>query len=215
MDSGFVAFDEICDLEVSLDLCELSVHRVASSSKTDSIERYYWKWCVIGAHAALQTSLVLTLSGSAGVGALDDRSISRMNSWLDQALATPDGQVAPSMPKQPLLELSALLERVGSTDAMGHWGGQCIKLTDAEKVRIGRLHCRRNLFTHYRPHAWLFENAELGSAVIESLSLTEKLLSDFTPTELRSDEHRFSRIRTKIEDSRKVLRPFAESDQAV
>jgi hypothetical protein len=64
---GYLRTDEIADVVAALDL-------LGAVSPLLLRHPPLWKWLIIAAHNALQGAMVCALSGTAGVGALDNRS---------------------------------------------------------------------------------------------------------------------------------------------
>lgn len=74
---GYLRTDERIDVISTLRHCLCCLRKV----ERDELE---WKWAIISLHNALQGSLVCTLSGTAGIGALTEKSQNEVLEWLDK-----------------------------------------------------------------------------------------------------------------------------------
>ena len=66
-----------------------AIEHAADTVVTITRKPMNWKWVIVATHNALQGALVCTLSGTAGVGALSDKSMTKMLEWLEVTRARP------------------------------------------------------------------------------------------------------------------------------
>jgi hypothetical protein len=104
-----IHFDEREDVIASLDLLGLLVSEVDKNP-------HYWKWVIIAAQSALQGSLVCTLSGTAGIGALRKDLQEKWLDWFDHGSGpAPDARLESF---KTLLEWACDRKRMANSEAV-------------------------------------------------------------------------------------------------
>ena len=147
-EDGWLATSERDDVIESLVELALSLRRARQQPAS-------WKWAIIAAHSALQGALVVALSGSAGIGALTEKSAGEVLDWVEK---TRGGKPAKA-PVERLADFMELVDRAQKGDglSMGQFGGRPLTLTAGEVKDLGRLNGFRNRFVHFKPSAWRIE----------------------------------------------------------
>jgi hypothetical protein len=157
-----IHFDEREDVIASLDLLGLLV------SKVDKNPRY-WKWVIIAAQSALQGSLVCTLSGTAGIGALRKDLQAKWLDWFDH-------RSGPT-PCTRLESFKTLLEWACNPKRMVNSEAAPLKLSASQTRDLHKLHDHlRNQFTHFTPMGWTIVTADLPRIVLTSVEIAENVM---------------------------------------
>jgi hypothetical protein len=108
-----------------------------------------------GVQNAMQASMVLALAGTAGLGALDDKSYVENWEWLNNR-----EEPRPERPKTRMANYRVLLARV-----------------QKQHRNLERLNELRRQFAHYNPTGWGIELQYLLNIIPDSLNAIEHLLT--------------------------------------
>jgi hypothetical protein len=162
MQNDYIRFDEVDDVLASLRL-------LAELGPKLSSEAWSWKWAIIAAHNGLQGALVCALSGTAGVGALDEHSASAMLDWLEKHSGDP--------PKERLASFNTLVERGCSSERMSYLGGAPLSLSRQQTKDLRRLNDNfRNNFAHFTPKGWSIERVGLPRIILAAVDAIQHLM---------------------------------------
>lgn len=132
-----------------------------------------WKWLLITIHNALQGTLVCTLSGSHGMGALSERSMAAMWDWYEDPSDDPKAK----HPKEWLAPPLELYERAKQENYMREFDGAPISTTKEQDEDVHTLNEIRRDFSHYTPRIWTIETAGLPRIVLNVVGVIDDLSS--------------------------------------
>ena len=135
------------------------------------MEPSWWKWAGIAAHMALSTALVGYLTGTAGIGALTDKSSKALMQWYEIRNPRPDP------PPDKLAEFPELVKRVAAGDR-GCSSGEAIELSPEAAIQLKRLHSIRNGFNHFRDQGWSIEIAYVLPPLRVAVNLVEQVATN-------------------------------------
>lgn len=180
--------DEREDVLGSLEACKTFLEDLQSKPLN-------WKYLVICLHNALQGALVCHLNGTAGVGALDQRSVDRQLEWherdRERHIAGKPKNISDPFPSSRLADMKTLFSRVQTRDEMTELGaGQPIEISAGEKRAFELLHELRNRFVHFEPAGWSIELAGLPRMAVEIVTLIGRIAADPWPFWHLPDERR-------------------------
>ena len=131
-----------------------------------------WKWAILACHSALQGIFICALSGTDGIGCLDNRSITRVHEWLEESRT--DAEAKP--PRERVADLPSLLDRTHDVNFMSWYGGAPVP-NDADADRdIRSLNDIRNQFTHFPPMSWSIEVTGLPRLINVSMTYGHRIL---------------------------------------
>ena len=156
-----------------------------------------WKWLIIGAHNALQGSMVCALSGSAGIGALE----AKLQAAMLEHLQSDTGE----RPRERLAPFPVLLKWVRDTQRMAEFGGEPLTLTEAERKDLASLNTFRNKFVHFTPAGWSLESAGLPRIVLTALDKAEHLMLNHPGARRRLTDRQVQEIEVNAGIARAVL----------
>lgn len=164
--AGWLRVDEREDLVNSLE------HAV-EIARTVRSEPRNWKWLLIVVHNALQGALVSVLTGTAGVGALEKKSMAEWQEWDEKGRA---GKKEP-LPKGRLASPLELYKRAKQTDFMCEFGGRPIRTRNDQDADVRRLNSLRGELVHFKSRIWSIEIEGLPRIVLTAIQVIEQLLN--------------------------------------
>jgi len=138
----YIRFDRFIDLETSLELLLVQIQEVPMTATC-------WKWALIAAHSALQSSVCIALRGSAGFDTLKPKD---RDKWLDAY------ENNKNLPSTQLDNFMALFDRLFD------------KESEIERELISKLNGYRNNFIHFNNDGWSIAPKDILDAIGESLS---------------------------------------------
>lgn len=157
-----------------------------------------WKWVIISLHNALQSALVCTLSGTAGVGALKNESTTKMLEWLEVTRFNPDEQ----MPDEWLADLKELYRRAKNPDFMHEFGGTPLSVSSQQDEDVKLLNQLRRNFVHFSPKGWSIETVGLPRIVLNVTSIVEKLMLNHPANTFRLEQGQQEQVSRAIQTLR-------------
>lgn len=192
---GYLRTDERIDVISALSHCLCCVRKV----EEDPLE---WKWAIISLHNALQGSLVCTLSGTAGIGALTKKSRIKVLEWLEKTRSEPD----PNRPKEWLADVKELYRRAKKPELMGEYEGDPLRTTPAQDDSARRLNLLRHDFMHFPPKGWSVELAGLPHIFLSVLDLIETLMCEHPANTFRLEDRQMAEIKSVLREMRKITK---------
>lgn len=153
------------------DFCS-SLEHLGSSLANVSENPQEWKWAIIACHSAVQGALVCVLSGSAGIGCLDNASITRVSEWIERSRSNPDLEA----PLERLADFMSLVERAYDPNYMNEFGGAPMPLDQAQMDDLRSLHELRNQFIHFRPQSWSIEITGLPRIMRVGVTFSQRIM---------------------------------------
>lgn len=179
--------DAVCSVELCVELLPRVVQKVG-----------YWKWILASAHSAVQGALVCVLSGSAGVGCLDDRSSAAMIDYFERSRVD---QNCPK-PKTRMADFLTLVKRARMADWMSEFGGKPLVLQDGEFQDLILLNKLRRDFIHFEPKGWSIELGGLPRVLLNATNVIEFCLLRHPSGALRIDEAQHERLKSALNSVR-------------
>ncbi len=179
-----------------------AIEHAADTVVTVTRKPLNWKWVIIATHNALQGALVCTLSGTAGVGALSDKSMTMMLEWFEVTRARPKTP----KPKERMALPMELYERAKDEAYMGEFGGSPLRTTAEQNADAERLNELRRAFMHFTPKGWSIEEAGLPRMVLNATDIIEQLLLQHPANTVRLDDDQKGRVKTAIDQLRSTLK---------
>jgi hypothetical protein len=187
--AGYVRFDERADVIAALDLVALVAPKCREQPS-------YWKWLIIAAHNALQGALVCCLSGSAGIGALTEKSQRAVLARMEAKCG--------AWPTERLAGFKQLVDWGCDTDRMQ---GHPLTLTHEQRTDLRHLNDElRNQFSHFKPEHWSIEAAGLPRIVLTAIDAAEHLMLNHPAARLHLAVGQEKQIRRNVDDVRAALR---------
>lgn len=200
------ANDVICSLE-----------QVVRSIEAASSDPLNWKWAILAMHSALQGAMVCHLTGTAEVGALDDKSIEAAHDYHERdrkglikrvscgtdefglAIYKPATKID-RPPQEKLANATTLIKRLRNKDKRVEQAGGIVEVTDKEFSDFKALDSLRNQFTHFPPTSWLIELAGMKNIVRSALTIIQKIQADDWPFRhlTRDDRKRLTSTLSKL-----------------
>ena len=178
-----------------------ALEHAAASAETLEADPANWKWLIVSLHNALQGTLVCTLSGTAGVGALDEKSMKKVMEWFEISRDDPD---AP-MPRERMADPISLFERAMIPDFMSEFGGSPLKVTQEQQGDVKLLNQLRRKFAHLLPVGWSIESAGLPRIVLNVTAIIETLLLSHPANTFRLEQKQTARVREAVGKLREVF----------
>ena len=194
---GYLRTDERIDVISALRHCLCCVRTV----EEDPLE---WKWAIISLHNAFQGSLVCTLSGTAGIGALTEKSRSEVLEWLEKTRS----EIDPNRPEEWLANPKELYRRAKILELMDEYDGEPLSTTSAQDDSVRRLNLLRRDFMHFPPKGWSVELAGLPHIFLSVLDLIETLMCKHPANTLRLEDWQIAEIKSVLREMRKKLKPL-------
>lgn len=179
-----------------------AIEHAADTAVTVTRKPLNWKWVIIATHNALQGALVCTLSGTAGVGALSDKSKAKMLEWFEVTRARPKTP----KPKERMALPMELYERAKDETYMGEFGGSPLRTTAEQDADVEHLNELRRAFMHFTPKGWSIEEAGLPRMVLNATDIIEQLLLQHPANTVRLDDDQKGRVKTAIDHLRSTLK---------
>lgn len=165
--ANYLRLDEIEDFIISIELA-------AELSERLDDKPGYWKWFCQAVHAALQGAMVRAISGTAQIGALEQRDARHWAEWLEKRRVEPS---APMPTSQKLADFNELLKRIQQPEFMAEYGGDPVGLSGTDEQLIRRLHTEiRNGLVHFKPMSWSIEVDLLRKCTTSALQLFQSLI---------------------------------------
>lgn len=193
---GYVRTDVPTDVAVSLELLEEALGRAP-------LEPSWWKWAWIAAHMAVSTALVGYLTGTAGIGALTEKSTKALMQWYEARHPRPDP------PPEKLAEFPVLLKRVAAGQ-QGFPSNEAIELSPEAAIQLKRLHAIRNGFNHFRDQGWSIEIEYVLPLLGVAVDLIEQIAANGWAFR-HADEATRRKIAGHVSGARERLAEFLES----
>jgi len=212
----WLRIDERTDVLSSLSLCLncLEMTPVAPAN---------WKWAILSLHNALQGAMVCHLSGTMGLGALDQKTISEWHDWyerdsLGQIKRIPDGvdelgipqfrfaSAKDKPPRERLADTRELFERLHNIGRRCEIGaGKMLTISEDQHSSFKQLHSLRNGFAHFTPKGWSIELGGLPRIFNDMVGVIAMIAGD--PWTFRHFGVRQRRLlRSLIHNLRKTIR---------
>ena len=178
-----------------------AIEHAADTAVTVTEKPLNWKWVIIATHNALQGALVCTLSGTAGVGALSDKSMTKLLEWFEVTRTRPKTP----RPKERMALPMDLYERAKDKTYMGEFGGIPLRTTAEQDDDVKLLNKLRRDFMHFTPKGWSIEEAGLPRMVLNATDIIEQLLLQHPANTFRLDDDQKGRVETAINQLRSTL----------
>ncbi len=161
MSETWIRTDELTEATKSLDVLYKFLSCVADDS-------YYWKWCIIAIHNAMQGFMVCALTGSNGLNVLTKDSA---NAWI---AALENGS---AYPKEKLDSFLCLYEKTkGKRMLMFVHSARFIpNNTQTNSIKI--VNSLRNDFTHFTPKGWSLQVNSLPEVFLDCMNYLDFLLN--------------------------------------
>lgn len=190
----YLRYDEREDVIIALE------HAAQTLGK---VEKYplNWKWVIVAIHNAFQGTLVCTLSGTHGTGALNKKSFKAMWEWFEAIRDDPDAPCPNERMATPL----ELYQRAKKPEWMSEFGGQPLETTLEQDQDVERLNELRRSFAHFLPKGWSIETAILPPLLSNVTTIIESLLFSHPSNTLRLDSHQIERANQAIQNIRRLL----------
>ncbi|MBC7151407.1 MAG: hypothetical protein H5U22_18655 [Rhizobium sp.] len=184
--NSWLRIDEQTDVIASLLVCLLCIEKVNE-------EPMLWKQVIVSLHNALQGAMVCHLSGTAQMGALDNRSWSKTYEWHERDRAGKiefdvvhvDGRpvrraksAQDEFPSQRLAAANTLFSRLHDEGNRREAAGCIIETTEEQAKSFERLHTLRNGFSHFTPAGWSIELAGLPKICLDCLNVIKLIFQD-------------------------------------
>lgn len=179
-ESDYVHFDEYEDAVLAIELA-------AEKFGTVQERPTEWKWIVLAMQNALQSAMVLALSGTDGCGALALDSQKTNRRWLENP--------TPNRPRQHMADFTTLLSWVQKEERLQ---GPPAAFSEKEKLDLSRLNILRRQFAHYNPTSWGIELKYLHDIVPAAIKLFEHLTTTQPRPMMNFTEGQKSRLRRAI-----------------
>ncbi len=163
---GFITTDWKRDVIDSLTLLHDALTRL------DTDPSYAVKWALVAAHSASTSALAAHLSGSYGVGALEERAIDQVRTALEEGLMLPS--------KERIASFLELLERATVEGKKREPTGgvhkeALLQIPGEDRGLLERLNTLRNRYVHFRFGGWSLETAYALESVEAGLRLIEAI----------------------------------------
>ncbi|MDQ0419198.1 hypothetical protein J2045_000208 [Peteryoungia aggregata LMG 23059] len=197
IENSWLRIDERTDVLASLAVCLTCLHKVTEHPM-------FWKQVLVSLHNGLQGSMVCHLSGTAQMGALDERSWRKAHEWHDKDRAgkieyeasEEDGwpvrrakSAKDEFPAQRLADAKTLFSRLSSETLRLEAAGPIILVTDGQINSFDRLHSLRNGLSHFAPAGWSIELAGLPKITLDCLNVVKSIFEgDWAFRHMSSDE---------------------------
>lgn len=160
-----------------------------------------WKWVVIALQNALQGALVCTMSGTAGVGALSNKSMKEMFEWFEASRTDPDAPY----PDEWLADLMTLYKRAKRPEFMQEFDGSPVRTTPEQDDDVKLLNKLRTGFAHFTPRGWSIETAGLPRVVLNVTAIIETLMLSHPACTFRLDRQQTARLEKAIATLRELF----------
>jgi hypothetical protein len=147
-----------------------------------------WKWAILACHSALQGILICVLSGSSGMGCLDNKSMARVFEWIERSRT----DFAARAPRERLAELPVLLSRSRDPNFMAEFGGMPMPIDGDADRDILLLHNLRNQFVHFAPRSWSVELGGLPRIVAVAMTFGARILFGHPACTYRLDRQKMA-----------------------
>ncbi len=173
-----IAILNLCDCKEQLERWQDDTLRLAQAAKS--------------AHLALQAALIDALSGSASIGAYDDKHIAK---WLEfyEASRKGDGR-RPS--KGRVMSFGQLLDKAIQQPLP--WTAQCLAVSLDEQEMLNKLTHVRHSFEHPHPESHFIEPLYIGQTLPVAARLTERLLQECSHHSQHGERERIAAIVSAI-----------------
>ena len=162
----------------------------------------YVKWLIIATHDMLQSAMVCALSGTANIGALNEKSQKEFLKWHAASLQDPDVHYAS---KEFLANFDELLKRVQKPKQSSGCKG-LLDLTEQQKGDLLFLHDElRNNFVHFNIGAWSIDSASVSRVLLVAYDAAEALM---TGPEVSLDGIQLERMQSGLQKNRALIRTW-------
>ena len=147
-----------------------SIKHLSSCLEQVSVEQRAWKWAILSVHSALCGAMVCHLSGSAGIGALTEKSARAMLEWHEKARFGDPG----ACPREAVASPQDLFARVfGKSPFIEQYPQTKLDATTQQQQAFEQIHDLRNQFVYFSPKGWIIECSGLPQSVLSLLNLIE------------------------------------------
>lgn len=180
----FCHFDEFEDAVLSIELAAEKFSEVQNSPTM-------WKWVIIATQNAVQSAMVLALTGTDGCGALYPKSQKQNREWLQNP--------TPERPRRGMADYNTLLARIQRAELLQ---GPVPLLSKEDCRNLERLNELRRQFAHYNPTAWGIELQYMLNIMPVAADVFEHL----TETQERPNVHLTSDQKRRIRRSLAAMR---------
>jgi len=208
MSESWIETDEADDVVASLSVCALCLREIHEQPEL-------WKWVIVSAHSALQGAIVCHLSGTAQIGALEDKSITARQDWHERdrrgeiVRREVEGEIHIANPRDNppdprLASPDVLFLRLRRADKRRERAGGEIKVCASEARSFRKLNSLRREFAHFTPKGWSIEISGLPLIVSHMMNLIERISEDYWPFR-HLDEVGRTRLRELLHEIRSRL----------
>ena len=144
-------------------------------------DREQFPWAIIALHGATQAAMIANLTGTAGIGALDQATANQTFSALHGEAEYPKvAYVA------PFLEL---LRRTRKAGRRLEQAGSVIEMSRTNLRALGLLNSLRNDFVHFSPRGWSVEISGLPRMIEACVSILRGVCSSGWLIHLEPEEN--------------------------
>ncbi|MCA8928801.1 MAG: hypothetical protein KDC18_12080 [Alphaproteobacteria bacterium] len=161
----WVEIDEPKDIYHSLNETLFQLKRIKA-------ENIYWKWSIIALTCSVNSALVFHLTGTYGIGALEENCAEKTLSALN------DFECDSEYPKSFLAKPIDLLKRVSGKLEPLEYGGGIILINEIEFLEFKKIFQIRNEFIHYKPTSWAIEVSGLPNSFFNVMSIIQKIIDN-------------------------------------
>lgn len=151
--------------------------RCLNELKADSEQ---FPWAIIALHGATQAAMITNLTGTAGIGALDQATANQTLSAIHGEAEYPKAAYV-----APFLEL---LRRTRKAERRLEQAGSLIEMSRANLRALGLLNSLRNDFVHFSPRGWSVEISGLPRIIEACVSILRAVCSSGWLIHLEAEE---------------------------
>jgi hypothetical protein len=130
---------------------------------------YEWKWVLIIAHNTLQAYMVCAVKGSAGLGALTEKSAAK---WLEAY------EKDLPYPEERLDFFLELYKKIKGKEMHQYYHSKPFISTPEQDVSVDKLNRRRNTFTHFTPTGLIMGVDDLPAVIHDVLEIIRFLVKE-------------------------------------
>lgn len=114
--------------------------------------------------------MVCALHGTDGLGALDNPSLKKNRTWLND-----NSQSRGPEPRRRLADLETLTSRIIGQNYMSEFGGNALAISPADMKDLVRLYSLRKKFAHYDPSSWSIQAVGLPRITAVACRIVRRL----------------------------------------
>ena len=161
---------------------------------------FAWKWAIIALASTLNGALTCLLTGSAGIGALEQNNARKTLSALQQGseLRFPNPYLAnPLELLERAVNLSDRIERAGSV----------LDLSISQKESFEKLFNFRNQFIHFKPQGWVIDMRGMSQIFLSNMEIVEYIVEDNWSFRHMSETHQ-TELKAFVKSIKQTLNQF-------